>query len=114
MESNFKILVPLTFLFVFSSCSSYYKASVSLEQASIQQSKVRIQNTNNDVAKYQMVIKENNDYYGVSKSNDRHLLVESDISSVRLYDKSGSTLDSILAATGVAVVALALIIITGF
>ena len=114
MKKVFNIVLLSIFIVIFSSCSTYYESSVSLEQASIQESKVRIETKNKEVDKYQKVIKEKDEYYGVSKSNEKELLVESNLKSVRLYDKSGSTINSILAGVGIAAVALTLIIITSF
>ena len=114
MRIQFKILIILLLFIGLSSCTTYYKSSVTLEQAANEKSKVKVETTSNKVMKYQQVVNENGTFYGVKTNDDKQPLNESEIKSVQLHDKTGSTGDSILAAIGITLSLLTLAVISWF
>ena len=57
----------LTALMLMQSCVVYHKTPTNLEQASREQTKTKITNTNGDISKYEYITSEDGVYYGINK-----------------------------------------------
>lgn len=85
---------------LFQSCVVYHKTPTNLEQASREQTKTKITNTNGQDFKYKYVTYEEGIYYGVTKKSGELVktpLSEQQVAKVRLQNKSASTLVTIAA-----------------
>jgi hypothetical protein len=106
------IAFTLAMLIYFQSCKVYHSNSVTLEQASQEFKRVKIQTNGNEILKFRGIKMENKQYYGVKKVKKEliNTLIEKDnIKSVRLENETMSTILTI--ALPVTIVIGALVII---
>ena len=88
----------LTFLILFQSCAVYQKTPVSLEQASKQDVRAKIKTKTNESFLVLKIIYEDDKYYGLQRVNGEKIRITlhaDDINSIRLHDKTLSTVLSI-------------------
>ena len=85
-------------LIILQSCAVYQKAPVSLEQASKQDVRAKIKTKTNESFLVLKIIYEDDKYYGLQKVNGEKIRITlhaDDINSIRLHDKTLSTVLSI-------------------
>ncbi len=84
----------LALLMMFQSCTVYKNTSISISQASQINKKVLVKTTTNSKLKLDRIEKKDSIYYGLKtiRGNETRIpLKETDILSIRPYDKSQST-----------------------
>ena len=89
------IALSLALLVVFQSCKVYHSDSVTLEQASREFKRTKIETKNNKILKYRGVKFEDSQYYGLKKVKNGIVNVPIDenfIKSVRLENETMSTI----------------------
>lgn len=93
-------LIVLIFLVVilFQGCKAYYAESVTLEQAVKEHKRAKVETGKNQTFKFQSIIFENDQYYGVKIVNGENVKIpinQTDLSKVRLENKSMSVIGTI-------------------
>lgn len=89
------IALSLALLLLFQSCKAYHSNSVTLEQASQEFKRTKIQTKNNEILKYRGVKFEDTKYFGIKKVNGNIVNVPIDenfIKTVRLENETMSTI----------------------
>lgn len=101
------IALILSMLILLQGCTAYKSASVSLEQAVLAQTKVKLETKSGEKLKFIRIGVENGNYYGVKKvKGDKTLnyktvpLETNYIKSVKLKDETLSTVYTIAATLG--------------
>lgn len=97
----------LILLFLHQSCTVYQKTPVSINEAITLDKKVLVITESDKKLKFKKIEQINGIYYGITKTAIRVPLIESKIKTIRISDKSKSTLLTI----GVVVVPLAIVVI---
>ena len=97
----------LILLFFLQSCTVYQKTPVSINEAITLDKKVLVITDSDKKLKFKKIEQINGIYYGITKTAIRVPLIESKIKTIRISDKSKSTLLTI----GVVVVPLAIVVI---
>ena len=97
----------LFLLFLLQSCTVYQKTPVSINEAITLDKKVLVITDSDKKLKFKKIEQINGIYYGITKAAIRVPLIESKIKTIRISDKSKSTLLTI----GVVVVPLAVVVI---
>lgn len=100
------ITLILSLLVLLQGCTVYKSASVSLDQAANDESKVRLETTSGEKLKFKRIGVENGNYYGIKKVKGNIVKVPLDtnyIKKVKLKDKTLSTILTI--ALPIAVIA---------
>ena len=107
------IALILSMLILLQGCTAYKSASVSLEQAALAQTKVKLETKSGEKLKFIRIGVENGNYYGVKKvKGDKTLnyktvpLETNYIKSVKLKDETLSTVYTIVASTALALVSI--------
>jgi len=98
------ICLVLIVVITLQSCSVYKKNSVNLNEASDAKSKVLVTRTNNEKIRFKKIVQIDSSYYGIKHANGEEIkipLKESDIKSVRVLDKTNSTVETILLVLGI-------------
>ncbi len=106
------IAFTLAILVCFQSCKVYHSNSVTLDQASQEYKRTKIQTNTNKVLKFRGVKMENNQYYGVKKVKGEIInmpLEESNIKSVKLENETMSTVLTIALPVTIVLGTLAII-----
>jgi len=96
------ITLFLILLMLLQSCTVYKSATISLDQAVQNQSKVRVKTINNEKFKFKRIGVENGNYYGIKKTKGEMVktpLNEEFIASVKEKDETASTLGTIMLGT---------------
>ena len=104
------VCIALGFIFLLQSCTVYQKMPVSITDAAATNHKVLIIKTDDTKLKFKKIELINGMYYGITDDNWKIVkvpLYESEIKTIRILDKSTSTLLTI----GAVVVPIAIIII---
>ncbi len=104
--------LTLAMLVFFQSCKVYHSNTVTLEQASKEFNRVKVQTNSNEILKFRGIKVENEKFYGVKKVNGELInipLAVNSIKSVKLENTTMSTVWTI--ALPVAIVLGALVII---
>lgn len=102
------IALIISVLMLFQSCKVYHSDSVSLQQASQEFKRTKIQTYNNEVLKFRGIKSEDTQYYGVKKVKGEIVnipLDENYIKSVKLENKTMSIILTIALPIGIIVVA---------
>jgi|ETN07SMinimDraft_1059922.scaffolds.fasta_scaffold195882_1 hypothetical protein len=101
------IALILSMLILLQGCTAYKSASVSLEQAALAQTKVKLETKSGEKLKFIRIGVENGNYYGVKKvKGDKTLnyktvpLETNYIKSVKLKDETLSTVYTIATTLG--------------
>ncbi|GIZ09208.1 hypothetical protein [Flavobacterium sp. UMI-01] len=97
------ICLLLTIVIVFQSCTVYKKTPVSLNDAMNSNGKAVITTTANVKNKYSQILLLEGNYYGIVKTNkgeSKVLLIENEIKSIRVHDKTASTIGNIAIVIG--------------
>lgn len=97
------ICYVLAIMFVFQGCTVYKKAPVTLEEAKLSNSKTLVVTNENLKTKYIRIIEIDGKYYGELKSNKNQikiLLTENEIKTIRVLDKTTSTIGNIAIVIG--------------
>ena len=92
------IALILALLILFQSCAVYQKTPVSLEQASKQDVRAKIKTKTNESFLVLKIIYEDDKYYGLQRVNGEKIRITlhaDDINSIRLHNKTLSTVLSI-------------------
>lgn len=97
----------LILLFLHQSCTVYQKTPVSINGAITLDNKLLVITNSDKKLKFKKIEQINGIYYGITKAAIRVPLIESKIKTIRISDKSKSTLLTI----GVVVVPLAIVVI---
>lgn len=97
----------LTFLILVQSCRVYHSDSVTLEKALVERKRVKIKTKSGKTLKFKEIIKDSNQYYGITRK-DKFLIIENNISSVRLQNR---TLSGILTVVSVLYVATGVVLV---
>lgn len=100
---NKAICFLLAFTLVLQSCSVYKKTSVNLEEAYNSDTKVLIVKIDNTKLKFNRIKQYEGNYYGTLKTKghmDNVPLVESDIKSIRVLDKTTTTIGNLAIIIG--------------
>ena len=103
----------LSILILFQGCGVYHKGTRTLDEAVIEQKKVRITTLDNRTMHFKRVVFKDGKYYGVKKTKNNSkdvLLVEKDIKSLKSQNESLSTVLTI----GIPIVLLGIIIVGGW
>jgi len=105
------IALILSMLILLQGCTAYKSASVSLEQAALAQTKVKLETKSGEKLKFIRIGVENGNYYGVKKvKGDKTLnyktvpLETNYIKSVKLKDETLSTVYTIGATLGLLII----------
>lgn len=91
----------LVFTLTFQSCSIYKKANLSLSEAEKTNLKTLVITDDNIKHKYTRIIKIDDNYYGeinTKGKTEQKLLSEDEIKSIRILDKTSSTIGNIVIA----------------
>lgn len=89
------VCISLTMLIMLQSCRVYHSETVSLEEASKSQKRVKVKTNDNKTLKFNKVIFEDGQFYGVKGKGDnvsKTVLNMDDLKQVRLHNKSLSTI----------------------
>ncbi|NNK88073.1 MAG: hypothetical protein HKO90_07300 [Flavobacteriaceae bacterium] len=89
------VTLVLSALIFFQGCTVYRSANVSLEEAALADTRVRIKTKDNKTLKFNKVQFENNQFYGKTQYDDKLIKVgidENNIDRVQVKDKGKSTL----------------------
>ncbi len=98
-KNTLAISLVLASLVLFQSCRIYNSEHVTLDKAVAVGEGVKIKTNDGQILKYKMIIADSNQYYGLNKRRgkvERSLLSMETIKYVRLYNKTDSTVFSIL------------------
>jgi len=112
LKKQFRHIVLLfTLLILFQSCRVYHKKSVTLDQAVIEQKRVKIKTVDNKTLKFKKIIHESGEYYGIKPSTFMDTIYkipldQNKLQNIRMHNKTLS----IIYGAGLSVV---LIIIIG-
>ncbi len=91
------------FLIFFQSCSVYKPTSLTLNQVSEKDNKIKIRTNDKRTLKFNHIKVIDGSYYGVNKNESKRILIfEKDIESIKLRDRKASTLSTIVLLTGLA------------
>ncbi|MEH6535230.1 MAG: hypothetical protein V7719_02470 [Psychroserpens sp.] len=96
--------ITLSMLVVFQSCTVYKSASVALEQAALEDVKVKVETNNGVNIKFKNIVFENENYYGIKKTKgklDKILLNQEHINNIKIKDKTLSTILTIVLPLGI-------------
>ncbi len=88
----------LSALILFQSCVVYQRTPVTLAQAADANKKAKVEMKSHEKYRFKSIVSENGRFYGLKKTNDDMVkisLEENNILSIRLQDKSTSTLATI-------------------
>ena len=97
LKKQFKsVALILSMLILFQGCTVYKSASVTLEHAVQNDSKVKVITKNNEKLKFMRIGIENGNYYGVKKSNGVILKTPLDQDSINIINEKDKTLSTIL------------------
>lgn len=80
-------------------CCVAYGPPIDLEEAAKQEQKTKVKYDNDVIHRFQYLVKEDNDYYGIDKKNGEIIKTKIDIDqirNVRVYDRTRSTTATIL------------------
>ena len=83
----------ITTLMLFQSCVVYHRTPTTLEKASLEQTRTKVTQTNDQTFKYKYITHENGIYYGVNKKSGQLVKTPLDpeyVSKVRIKNKSAS------------------------
>jgi len=90
------VALILSVLILFQGCTVYKSASVSLEEASKSQTKVRVEKKNGEKVKYtRIVVLNDGNFYGVEPvkwMSNNILIEENSIKKIQIKDKQTSTI----------------------
>lgn len=101
------IALTLAILVFFQSCKVYHSDSVTLEQASQEFKRAKVQTTSNEILKFRGVKVENSTYYGVKKVKGGLINIPLELNSIKSVKLENETMSTILT------IALPVIIIVG-
>lgn len=112
-------IVPITLVFVMllQSCSIYKKTPVTLDEAAKANSKVLVERTNKEKFKLKKIENIDGKYLGIKKVKGETVSIqldEKDIQSIRVLDKSKSTVATVFLVVGSAILITAVIIAATF
>lgn len=112
-------IVPITLVFVMllQSCSIYKKTPVTLDEAAKANSKVLVERTNKEKFKLKKIENIDGKYLGKKKVKGETVSIqldEKDIQSIRVLDKSKSTVATVFLVVGSAILITAVIIAATF
>jgi ABC-type antimicrobial peptide transport system permease subunit len=96
--------LTLSILVMFQSCTVYKSTTVSLEQATKEQIKAKVETKNQAKINFKYIINENGNYFGMRKVEgkmEKMQLNEKLINTIKLKDKTTSTILSIALPIGI-------------
>lgn len=106
LKKQFKLVaLVLSMLILIQGCTVYKKANVTMEVASKEHVKTKIQTINGNLI-FKYIIFENDNYYGIKRSKgdlEKTRLVKESIESIQLINKPMTTIITIVIPIGVIV-----------
>jgi hypothetical protein len=103
------ISVLLIFVMMLQSCAVYQKTSVSLDDAAASNRKILITKTDGAKLKLKRVELTDGKYYGIVKvdgKTEKIILVENDIKTIRILNKSATTITTVGIIVGSLLIAI--------
>lgn len=110
-QINF-IAITFAILTLFQSCKVYHSSSVTLEHASQEFKRTKVQTASNEILKFRGIKYENNQYYGVKKLKGEIINISLDekyLKSVKLENETMSTVLTIVLPVTIILGALVII-----
>ena len=102
LKKQFRYIVLLfTLLILFQSCRVYHKKSVTLDQAVIEQKRVKIKTVDNKTLKFKKIIHEDGEYYGIKPSTFMDTIYkipldQNKLQNIRMHNKTLSIIYGIV------------------
>jgi hypothetical protein len=106
LKKQFKsIALILSMLILLQGCTVYKASSVSLEQATLNKSKVKIMTKNNVKLKFERIVVEDGNYYGIRTVDSQNVKLLLDTNTVEMIKEKDKILSTIL-SIGIPIVSI--------